>query len=100
MSEKSTYEELERRVQELEKVESERKKAEKILKEIITKNSMSIQILDTKGCTLEVNSSYKSLFGSVPPSDYSIFNDIGLNVLRNYIAYNPLYQFAALGARQ
>ncbi len=78
MYEKPTYEELERRVQKLEKVETERKQAEEILKEIIAKNPMSIQILDKEGCTLEVNSSYRSLFGSVPPSGYSIFNDIQL----------------------
>jgi len=75
MTEKPTYEELEKRIQELEKAETERKQAEAILKEIINKNPMSIQILDKEGCTLEVNPSYKSLFGSVPPPDYSIFND-------------------------
>jgi two-component system cell cycle sensor histidine kinase/response regulator CckA len=55
---------------------TDRKKAEKKLKEIITKNPMSIQILDKDGCTLDVNNSFKSLFGSVPPPGYSIFNDI------------------------
>jgi len=57
---------------------TERRQAEKILKEIITKNPMSIQILDKEGLTLEVNPSYKLLFGGVPPSDYSIFNDLQL----------------------
>ncbi len=51
------------------------RQAEKFLKDIIIKNPMSIQVLDKDGLTLEVNPSYKLLFGSVPPSDYSIFND-------------------------
>jgi len=55
-----------------------RKKIERNLKEIITKNPISMQILDKDGCTLEVNPSYKSIFGSVPPSDYSIFSDLQL----------------------
>ncbi len=37
MTVKPTYEELERRVQELEKIESERKQAEEVLKESETK---------------------------------------------------------------
>jgi PAS domain S-box-containing protein len=53
----------------------ERKIAEKKFKEIITKNPMSIQILDKEGFTLEVNNSFKLLFGSVPPPGYSIFQD-------------------------
>ena len=53
----------------------ERKRVERFFKDVITKNPMSIQILDRDGLTLEVNPSYKSLFGSVPPSGYSIFND-------------------------
>ena len=57
---------------------TDRKKAERILKEIITKNPISIQILDKEGCTLEANPSYKELFGAVPPSNYSIFNDLQL----------------------
>ncbi|MBU1567368.1 MAG: PAS domain S-box protein, partial [Proteobacteria bacterium] len=54
---------------------TEHKRVERFLKEVITKNPMSIQILDKEGLTLEVNHSYKSLFGSVPPSGYSIFSD-------------------------
>jgi PAS domain S-box-containing protein len=57
---------------------TERKQAEKMLSEIVTKNPMSIQILDKDGFTLEVNTSYKRLFGSVPPSDYSLFRDLQL----------------------
>jgi PAS domain S-box-containing protein len=54
---------------------TERKRAEKHIEEIITKNPMSIQILDKDGFTVEVNDSFKSLFGSVPPPGYSIFDD-------------------------
>ncbi len=54
---------------------SERKQAEKLLKDIIAKNPMSIQILDRDGITIEANPAYKSLFGAVPPSGYSLFRD-------------------------
>ncbi len=54
---------------------TEHKRLERFLKDIITKNPMSMQILDKDGCTLEVNHSYKLLFGSIPPASYSIFRD-------------------------
>jgi len=54
---------------------TERKQAEKLLKDIIFKNPMSIQVFDKEGFLLEANPAQKMLFGSVPPSDYSIFND-------------------------
>lgn len=54
---------------------NDRKAAERNLQDIITKNPMSIQILDKDGFTLEVNDSFISLFGSVPPTGYSIFTD-------------------------
>ena len=57
---------------------TERKEAEGFLQDIIAKNPMSIQILNKEGLTLEVNTAYKLLFGSVPPEGYSIFNDLQL----------------------
>ncbi|MCX6697798.1 MAG: PAS domain S-box protein [Methanoregula sp.] len=57
---------------------TERKRAERILQDIIDKNPMSIQIVDKDGFTLTVNSAHTSLFGAVPPSDFSIFNDFQL----------------------
>lgn len=54
---------------------TERKKVEKTLLDIIDKNPMSIQILNPEGFTLQVNEAFVKLFGSVPPSSYSIFND-------------------------
>ena len=54
---------------------SKRKRAEKLLHDVIAKNPMSIQIVDKEGFTLNVNSAHTRLFGSVPPSDFSIFND-------------------------
>jgi PAS domain S-box-containing protein/putative nucleotidyltransferase with HDIG domain len=57
---------------------TERKQAERYIKDIIDKNPMSIQVLDNEGFTLETNPAYKLLFGSVPPPDYSIFNDLQL----------------------
>lgn len=54
---------------------TERKKAERVLQEIISKNPMSIQIVDRNGYTLSVNSAHTKLFGSVPLPDFTIFND-------------------------
>jgi PAS domain S-box-containing protein len=57
---------------------TETRQAEKTLLEIIDNNPMSIQILDKEGYTFKVNQSFMILFGSIPPSDYSMFNDIQL----------------------
>jgi len=54
---------------------TERVQAERFMKDLFAKNPISIQVLDKQGFTLEVNPAYKALFGSVPPADYSIFND-------------------------
>ena len=55
-----------------------RKHAERIMQAIITENPMSIQIIDKGGFTLQVNSAHTSLFGAVPPANYSVFNDFQL----------------------
>ena len=52
------------------------KESEKILADIIEKNPMSIQIVDTEGFTLKVNHAHTLLFGSIPPPDFSIFADL------------------------
>jgi len=54
---------------------TDKKHAERMLQDIIFKNPMSIQIVDKDGFTLAVNPAHTHLFGSVPPSDFSIFND-------------------------
>ena len=51
------------------------KLSEAIFKDIIEKNPMSIQILDTEGYPIQVNSAHTKLFGVEPPSNYSVFND-------------------------
>ena len=55
---------------------TERKQAESLLQDIIDKNPISIQIVDNQGLTLRVNPAHTKLFGSVPPSDFSIFDDL------------------------
>lgn len=55
---------------------SARKKAEAMFQNIINMNPMSIQIVDMEGFTIIANKAYGSLFGAVPPSDFSIFNDL------------------------
>jgi PAS domain S-box-containing protein len=57
---------------------TERKRTEKYFEEIIDKNPLSIQIVDKEGFTLKGNDAFCKLFGSVPPSDFSIFNDFQL----------------------
>ena len=52
------------------------KESEEILRDIIEKNPLSMQIVDTEGFTLKVNHAHTLLFGSVPPSDFSIFADL------------------------
>jgi PAS domain S-box-containing protein len=52
------------------------RESEEILRDIIEKNPLSIQIVDKDGFTLKVNHAHTLLFGSVPPSDFSIFADL------------------------
>ena len=55
-----------------------RNQAEKTLQDIIDYNPMAIQIVDAEGLTLKANQAFKILYGSMPPSGYSMFNDIQL----------------------
>jgi len=55
---------------------SERKNAEALLNDIIENNPLSIQVVDKKGYTLRHNSTFIELFGSVPPPEFSIFEDL------------------------
>lgn len=55
---------------------TERKNAEALLNDIIDKNPLSIQIVDKEGFTLNVNPAFMELWGSIPPSGFSIFDDL------------------------
>jgi signal transduction histidine kinase len=55
---------------------TERKNAEALLNDIIENNPMSIQIVDMEGYTLRGNPAFVQLFGSVPPPEFSIFEDL------------------------
>lgn len=55
---------------------TERKNAETLLNDIINNNPMSIQVVDKEGHTLQVNPAFIKLFASVPPPEYSIFEDL------------------------
>ncbi|MBV5315486.1 MAG: PAS domain S-box protein, partial [Prolixibacteraceae bacterium] len=54
---------------------TERKQSEAIIRDIIEKNPMSIQILDMEGYPIQVNPAHTKLFGAQPPSDYSVLKD-------------------------
>jgi PAS domain S-box-containing protein len=54
---------------------TERKLSEAIIRDIIEKNPMSIQILDMEGYPIQVNSAHTKLFGVKPPADYSVMQD-------------------------
>lgn len=54
---------------------SERKIADSILHQIIEKNPISIQMVDSEGYTIQTNAAHTRLFGAAPPPDYSIFKD-------------------------
>lgn len=58
---------------------NELRQSEKVLQDIISKNPMSIQIIDKEGFTLLVNSAHTTLFGAVPPNSYSVFTDPSLH---------------------
>jgi len=48
----------------------------KQISDIIEYNPISLQIVDKGGYTLLVNESFKKLFGSTPPKNYSVFDDL------------------------
>ncbi|MGE0077413.1 MAG: PAS domain S-box protein [Bacteroidales bacterium] len=54
---------------------ADRNQTEKLLIDIIENNPIAIQIVDNDGYTLSVNASHTKMFGGIPPSDYSVFND-------------------------
>ncbi len=57
---------------------TEHRLSEKTMQDIIAKNPLSIQIVDRNGFTLSFNPAHTKLFGAVPPSDYSVFDDFQL----------------------
>lgn len=55
---------------------TERRRTEGMLRDIIERNPISIQLVDKDGFTLKTNSAHTALFGSVPPAGFSIFTDL------------------------
>jgi len=55
---------------------TERKNAEALLNDIIENNPLSIQVVDKDGYTIRGNPAFIELFGSVPPPEFSIFEDL------------------------
>ena len=84
---------------------TEHKQTKEFLQGIIDKNPMSIQLVDMEGYTLQINAAHTKLFGAVPPSDYSIFNDLQLidqnfgelldRVQKGEVIYFPDFQYNA-----
>ncbi len=44
-------------------------------REIFANNPQSMQLIDKNGYTIQVNTAHTALFGALPPSNYSVFND-------------------------
>lgn len=65
---------------------TERVQAEQMLQDVISNNPLSIQIVDEKGHTLKTNNSFFTIFGAIPPQDFSIFNDLEEKGLGEYIS--------------
>lgn len=55
---------------------TDRKRADKILHDIIDNNPLSFHIVDKDGFTLKVNDSYILLFGKDPSKDVSVFEEL------------------------
>ena len=66
---------------------TERKRAGELFQGVFENNTTSIQILDKNGRTVKVNAAFMDLFGSVPPADYSVFDDLGKRpALKKWVA--------------
>ncbi len=57
------------------KIENALRESEEITRSIIVSSPAPIQLLDKEGFTLKVNSAHTKMFGSRPPSDYTVLND-------------------------
>jgi PAS domain S-box-containing protein len=44
-------------------------------REIFANNPQSMQLIDKDGYTIQVNRAHTALFGAIPPSNYSVYND-------------------------
>ncbi|MEQ8168642.1 MAG: PAS domain S-box protein, partial [Candidatus Eremiobacterota bacterium] len=64
-----------RDITERRRVEMELQKESSTLRDFIELNPYSIQLLDRNGFTIKANRSLIKLFGAVPPSDYTVFDD-------------------------
>lgn len=62
----------------------------KMLREIISKSPVSIQVLDKDGFTLEVNPAHTRFFGVTPPPGYNLFNDPLLLSQKLDVSFNRL----------
>ncbi|MCB8964811.1 MAG: PAS domain S-box protein [Bacteroidales bacterium] len=62
----------------------------KQIKDIIEYNPISIQIVDKNGYTQLVNNSFITLFGAVPPKDYSVFDDAQVKELNYSYLFDKL----------
>ncbi len=51
------------------------RQTERILRDLVEKNPLAIQILDKDGHMLKVNLAFTRIFGAVPPRSFSIFKD-------------------------
>jgi len=60
---------------------TERKHAEFILEHIIDENPISILVVDKDGFTIKANAACVKLFGSLPPPDFSVFDDFSIKHL-------------------
>jgi len=64
-----------RDITERRRVEMELQKESSTLRDFIELNPYSIQLLDRNGFTIKANRALIKLFGAVPPSDYTVFDD-------------------------
>jgi len=71
----STYHCVWRDITERKRVEEELRQEKMMLRDIIDRNPLSIQVLDRGGFTLSVNPAHTRLFQAVPPPDYTLFRD-------------------------
>jgi PAS domain S-box-containing protein len=60
---------------------TEQRQTERILRDLVEKNPLAIQILDKDGFTLKGNLAFLRIFGAIPPPGYSVFTDPQLKSL-------------------
>ena len=89
MPNKPTYEKLKQRVKELEQSEKALKDSERLFSQMFEQSTVSTQLLDPEGNSIQVNQKFCELFGVIP-EDMKHYNILEDDAIKQTDAYEML----------